>query len=208
MQKEILSTNIKTLRQELHMNQNDFSSAIGITQSTLSNYENGSAAPSLEVLAEIATQFHVSMDWLCGITLEKVHIATLEDAADFLYKLSEIKELRFELDINDHLPDDLETEDNRWYASLIFYGNSPEHIYNADMCRFLAYFEEYREGYESFFTNKEVFDDGMRKAISRYKNIRLSQREEEVLDYKERVRRRDLLMEHKIKSQNGKTKNN
>ena len=62
--------------------------------------------------------------------------------------------------------------------------------------------EEYREGYESFFTNKEVFDDRMRKAIRRYKNIRLSQRKEEDPYYKEKIRRRDLLLDSKFKSQN------
>ena len=47
--------------------------------------------------------------------------------------MNESNELRYELDINNKLPGDIETETQKWYAGLRFYGNDPEHSLNADI---------------------------------------------------------------------------
>ena len=49
---------------------------------------------------------------------------------------------------------DIETETQKWYAGLRFYGNNPEHSLNADMCNFLADLQENRESLESYFTGR------------------------------------------------------
>ena len=120
------------------MNQKNFSAAIGIRQSTLSSYENGVVTPSNDVLLTIAQKFHVSLDWLFGLSENKVQISTLSDILWVLLQMNESNELRYELDINNKLPGDIETETQKWYAGLRFYGNNPEHSLNADMCNFLA----------------------------------------------------------------------
>ena len=38
------------------------------------------------------------------------------DIISFLLELNELKELRYELEINDKFFNDIETEDNRWYT--------------------------------------------------------------------------------------------
>ena len=68
MQESSISEKIKELRTDLKMNQKNFSAAIGIRQSTLSSYENGVVTPSNEVLLTIAQKFHVSLDWLFGLS--------------------------------------------------------------------------------------------------------------------------------------------
>lgn len=45
---------------------------------------------------------------------------------DIVSFLLELKELRYELEINDKFFNDIETEDNRWYANIKFCGN--EHL--------------------------------------------------------------------------------
>lgn len=60
---------------------------IGITQSTLSSYENGNATPSLDVLIAIATNFHVSTDWLLGISKSEINITSVSDIANFFSQL-------------------------------------------------------------------------------------------------------------------------
>ena len=70
----------------------------------------------------------------------------------------ESNELRYELDINNKLPGDIETETQKWYAGLRFYGDDPEHALNADMCNFLAELQENRESLESYFTGKDMFN--------------------------------------------------
>ena len=138
MQESSISEKIKELRTDLKMNQKNFSAAIGIRQSTLSSYENGVVTPSNDVLLTIAQKFHVSLDWLFGLSENKVQISTLSDIIWVLLQMNESNELRYELDINNKFPGDIETETQKWYAGLRFYGNDPEHSLNADMCNFLA----------------------------------------------------------------------
>lgn len=123
MQKSSISEKIKELRTNLEMNQKNFSAAIGIRQSTLSSYENGIVTPSNEVLLTIAQKFHVSLDWLFGLSENKIQISTLSDVILVLLQMNESNELRYELEINNILPNDLETETQKWYAGIRFYGN-------------------------------------------------------------------------------------
>lgn len=130
----------------------------GVTQSTLSSYENGNAAPSLDVLIAIATNFHVSTDWLLGISKSEINIASVSDIANFFYQLSELNEVRYELEINDHLPNELETEENRWYCSIKFYGRSEGHPCNMEICQILSNLEQNRADFEAYFTSRELYD--------------------------------------------------
>ena len=61
-----MGQHIKLLRSQLKLNQTTFAESIGITQSTLSSYENGNAVPSTDVLLTIATKYCISLDWLFG----------------------------------------------------------------------------------------------------------------------------------------------
>ena len=164
---------IKLLRSQLKLNQTTFAESIGITQSTLSSYENGNAVPSTDVLLTIATKYCISLDWLFGLSAEKNNISTMGDIARILFQLDEIKELRFELEINDHLPNDIEDNENHWYTAIKFYGNDKEHTENADMCEFLSSFEENRNGFESYFTSKEMYDIWKREKADAYSQISL-----------------------------------
>lgn len=58
---------VKQLRQELALSQRDFAEKIGVTASALSAYEKGQKNPSVNVAIEIATAYHISLDWLCGL---------------------------------------------------------------------------------------------------------------------------------------------
>ena len=119
LQESSISEKIKELRTDLKMNQKNFSAAIGIRQSTLSSYENGVVTPSNDVLLTIAQKFHVSLDWLFGLSENKVQISTLSDIIWVLLQMNESNELRYELDINNKLSGDIETETQKWYHNSI-----------------------------------------------------------------------------------------
>ena len=190
MQKSSISEKIKELRTNLEMNQKNFSAAIGIRQSTLSSYENGIVTPSNEVLLTIAQKFHVSLDWLFGLSENKIQISTLSDVILVLLQMNESNELRYELEINNILSNDLETETQKWYAGIRFYGNDPEHSLNGDMCNFLAELEENRESLESYFTGKQT--------LEYYSTRSITHKEIESLDFETRIRKRDELLEKKF----------
>ena len=69
--KEIVKENLKEIRNDSKMTQKEFSEFIGISQQTLSGYENGKMLPSLEVVKDIAQKCNISCDWLLGISKQK-----------------------------------------------------------------------------------------------------------------------------------------
>ena len=195
----MIGTQIKKIRTKNKMNQKSFAEKIGINQSTLSSYENGNAMPSVDVLLQIAKVFNISLDWLCGISDNYSNITSLRDLEQLFFQMDEFNELRYEIEVNDRLPDDIETPENRWYASIRFYGNDAEHIRNRDLCQFLTSFRDKREEFETYFTDKETYDYWKQKLLERDSDIMLTRKEYEKLSFQERIRRRDALLEEKFK---------
>lgn len=202
MAETMLATRIKELRKRLSMNQKDFAASLNIQQSTLSSYENGTITPSTEILLAIAQKYNVSLDWLFGISQRTTTISSLSDVLDFIFRMNELNEIRYELDIHDHLFNDWETETDKWYASLKFYGNDSEHRYNAPLCQVLGTLNYYRDNFESYFSSKEHFDYWKKEMLEFYGDRPVSQKVYEDLDYKEIIRRRDALMDAKYGKKN------
>ena len=61
------ATNLRKYRKEKRMSQAELASFLGLSQRTISHYENGSAEPSLQSLYEICTTLQVSADELLGL---------------------------------------------------------------------------------------------------------------------------------------------
>lgn len=163
-----IGSRIKSLRQAMKLNQIEFAKTLGIKQSTLSSYENGVVFPSSDILLTIAQNYHISLDWLFGLSENQINMSSIADFASSLFQLNDKNEVRFELNINENLPNDLETEDNRWTASITFYGNDKKHDYNAVICQFLSSFKENRDSFEHYFTTKELFDLWKEKELQYY----------------------------------------
>ena len=196
-----LGSKIRLLRTNLNINQTLFAEKIGITQSTLSSYEKGNATPSIEVLLAIATEFHVSVDWLLGVSKSEIKISSVADVANFIFQMNDLNEIRYELEINDHLPNDLETEENKWYCAIKFFGNSEGHSCNQEICQILSGFEENRSSFESYFTSKEMFDLWKEKQLQYYADEALTEKQYPELDATTRRKLRNELLEKQFKSQ-------
>ena len=197
MEDKILNKRIKSLRTENGMNQSEFSEKIGITQSTLSSYENGNVSPSLDVLITIAKEFNVSLDWLFGISQVKNNITTVADIVDFIFRLNDLNEIRFELEINDRIPGDLEADKEKWYTAIKFYGNDKEHPSNQEICLFLSSLEENRSSFESYFTSGEIYELWKEKQVEYYSAIPLTKKEYPELDTATRMKLRNEQLEKK-----------
>lgn len=59
---------LKTLRTEKKLTQKQVSDMIGLAISAVSSYESGTRYPSYDVLVKLARIFHVSTDYLLGMT--------------------------------------------------------------------------------------------------------------------------------------------
>ena len=64
------SERIKYLRIEKGLGQEELAKELGVSASVISRWENGLREPSMSSLIAIANYFHVSIDYLAGLTDE------------------------------------------------------------------------------------------------------------------------------------------
>ena len=61
---------LRELRKERGLSQRALAQLLHISQSTYSRYEHGQRAPSIKTVYTLARLYHVSVDYLAGITDE------------------------------------------------------------------------------------------------------------------------------------------
>ncbi len=62
---------LKELRNQNKMTQQQLAAQIGVTKSVISYYELQERSPSPEILLKLASVFHVSTDYLLGVSKDK-----------------------------------------------------------------------------------------------------------------------------------------
>lgn len=87
---QTFSDRLKELRNDLKMTQKDFAENIGITASALSAYEKNLKNPSIGVVKRIAKEYHVSIDWLCGLNDEQNPDSEIKTYSDIIRLLAKI----------------------------------------------------------------------------------------------------------------------
>lgn len=63
-----IADRIKDLRIEKRLSQSQFGAMISVSQDTVSLWENGKSLPTAEYVIAICKTFHVSSDYLLGIS--------------------------------------------------------------------------------------------------------------------------------------------
>lgn len=63
----IWNERIKELREDSDLTQSQLAQVIGITQRTISYYENNQREIPVNVLVKYAKYFNVSLDYICGL---------------------------------------------------------------------------------------------------------------------------------------------
>ncbi|KAF5076791.1 helix-turn-helix protein [anaerobic digester metagenome] len=160
-----LGEKIQLLRKNLGYTQKEFAEFLSIPQPSLSAYENDRNSPTTEVLINIATKCKVSLDWLCGISTTentKYHINEMSDLTELLYTFMELNEIGIDIEVNDRLPNDIETDEEKWYTKLTVYGNDKRFKYNSTLCKIITSIRDNLLDLETYAIDKEVYD--MRKA--------------------------------------------
>lgn len=168
MNNTTLGDKLQYLRKDMSMSQKDFADFLGIPQPSLSAYENNRNSPTVDVLINIAKKCNISLDWLCGISSTKYTLSSLSDIAEVLYALMETDNIKLDIEVHDHLPNDEETDDNKWYTSITVYGNDPENKLNADLCKIIAKVENDYMDLASFAVSKDIYETSKEKTIDHY----------------------------------------
>ena len=80
MQLVNMGDKLKSLRTKKKLTQKQVSDMIGLAVSAVSSYESGSRYPSYDVLIKLARIFHVSTDYLLGMTDKRnIDVTGLDD---------------------------------------------------------------------------------------------------------------------------------
>ena len=87
-----MGNKLKKLRSEKNLTQKQVADRIGLAISAISSYESGTRYPSYEVLIKLARMFHVSTDYLLGITDKRnLDVTGLGDSEiNLLFQLTEM----------------------------------------------------------------------------------------------------------------------
>lgn len=95
---EIIGNTIADLRKSTGMTQKEFSSVLGVSESSIAHYEQGITVPSADMLLKYANYFDVNIDYLFGRCRCKVkysdlnsilaHNMTISDVVNIISKLS------------------------------------------------------------------------------------------------------------------------
>lgn len=67
-----MGNKLKTLRIQKNLTQKQVANRIGLAISAVSSYEAGTRYPSYEVLIKLARIYHVSTDYLLGMTEKRI----------------------------------------------------------------------------------------------------------------------------------------
>lgn len=71
---------LKSLRIEKNLTQKQVADRIGLAVSAVSSYESGTRYPSYDILVKLTRIFHVSADYLLGITNQRtIDVSGLDD---------------------------------------------------------------------------------------------------------------------------------
>ena len=64
----MVADKIKTLREQKGLTQTELSKMLGITRSSVNAWEMGISVPSTQYVVELARIFHVSTDYILGVS--------------------------------------------------------------------------------------------------------------------------------------------
>ena len=85
---------LKSLRKDAGMTQTDLAKRLDITKSVVSYYERQERNPSPDVLIQLTDIFHVTADYMLGITHKKMIDVSDLSAEDMRFLLITIETLR------------------------------------------------------------------------------------------------------------------
>lgn len=62
--KRIIGKRLRYFREHIQMGQKEMAAKIGLSKSTIVNFENGKIIPGVRSLIPISLEFHIDIDWL------------------------------------------------------------------------------------------------------------------------------------------------
>ena len=149
---------IKLLRKRKGMSQIELAAAIHKSTRTVQKYENGEIEVSQFVAHQLAKVLDSTPTYLLGYETSNASLVTLADVMDYFFKLEEIAELDFQIDVKKPPRHD------GWSCTISFNGKD-QAKYNADMCLFL---ENWADERKRRMYHKEEYEQWQKDTLAYY----------------------------------------
>ena len=149
---------IRLLRKRKGMSQIELAAAIHKSTRTVQKYENGEIEVSQFVAHQLAKVLDSTPTYLLGYETSNASLVTLADVMDYFFKLEEIAELDFQIEVKKPPRND------GWYCSITFNGKD-QAKFNADMCLFL---ENWADERKRRVHHKEEYEQWQKDTLAYY----------------------------------------
>ncbi len=188
---------IKTLRKRKGLNQQDLANLLGKSLRTVQKYETGEIEVSIAIVNQLAKLLDTTPTFIMGYETDREPIKSLADVMAFFFKLDQVSELDFQIDVK------RPPRYDGWSCSITFNGKNMSADHNADMCLFLENWEDERDNVRSYYHDHEDYEKWQDETLAYYAASAVTAKEPEKLDRLERIKRRNAFLENQIAEQKG-----
>lgn len=180
---------IKMLRKRKGMNQSELAAALDKSLRTIQKYETGEIEVSIAIVNQLAELLDSTPTYILGYESNHEPIRGLADVLDFLFKLENIKELGFRIDVR------RPPHYDRWECSITFDGKGKE-LHNSDLCLVLEQWENEREDVRTYAHSQKRYRKWKDQTLAYYSGNQMTYEEPKELDPEIRMQKRKEYLQH------------
>lgn len=180
---------IKMLRKRKGMNQSELAAALDKSLRTVQKYETGEIEVSIAIVNQLAELLDSTPTYILGYESNREPIRGLADVLDFLFKLENIKELGFRIDVR------RPPHYDQWECSITFDGKGKE-LHNSDLCLVLEQWENEREDVRTYAHSQKRYRKWKDQTLAYYSGNQMTYEEPEELDSEIRMQKRKEYLQH------------
>lgn len=180
---------IKMLRKRKGMNQSELAAALDKSLRTIQKYETGEIEVSIAIVNQLAELLDSTPTYILGYESNNEPIRGLADVLDFLFKLENIKELGFRIDVR------RPPHYDQWECSITFDGKGKE-MHNSDLCLVLEQWESEREDVRTYAHSQKRYRKWKDQTLAYYSGNQMTYEEPQELDPEIRMQKRMEYLQH------------
>ena len=180
---------IKMLRKSKGMNQSELATALDKSLRTIQKYETGEIEVSIAIVNQLAELLDSTPTYILGYESNNEPIRGLADVLDFLFKLENIKELGFRIDVR------RPPHYDQWECSITFDGKGKE-LHNSDLCLVLEQWENEREDVRTYAHSQKRYRKWKDQTLAYYSGNHMTYEEPQELDSEIRMQKRMEYLQH------------
>ena len=192
---EQIGKRIAECRKKKGIKQVELADILKKSSRTIQAYESGETDLPISTLADISRSLGVSINYLIGYE-PSAKLESLSDVLAFLFELDKKNELSFTIDVSK--PTEGSGDLGEWSVSITFDGHNSNAEYNSSLCLTLEKLKDKRQALEEYWIDYETLEAWEKSTLEYNQNAFLSDKQHEILDSTELIKRRNELFNKKV----------